>query len=222
MTTIPNTVDSIYYDGNSIPTIQTTSMSPEPEPTPQPSTSSPIELLQTVSCTAQSELVLSNFVDYTKYYKYVLEFKNITFTEQAARLQVIYGYKNEGQQIWSTSSAEYYDNTDDFIGATVRSNSNLGTKGFFGIGNDNSSYRYANSPLTGKFEIYFNENTTTAIQGSCDLLYIRNTGGSISVAWSRSSLYFLNSIHKNIDSLKIFTNTGTLSIESLKIYGYKI
>ena len=222
MTTIPNTVDSIYYDGNTIPTIQTTSMSPEPEPTPQPTTSSPIELLQTVSCTDQSELILSNFVDYTKYYKYVLEFKNITFSELTARLQLNYGYKIEGEQTWATSAAEYYDNCDDFLGATVRSNSNLGTKGYFAIGNDNSSYRYANSPLTGKFEIYFNENTTTPIQGSCDLLYIRDTGGTISVAWSRSSLYFLNSIHKNIDSIRIFTNTGTLSIEFLKIYGYKI
>ena len=185
------------------------------------------DILQETTITSSvTEIKFENFVDNTKYHAYVLEFWNLKLTTSTNRLQIKLGqttYNDQTQEyetIYSTKANDYYSNSMDVLGSSIRSSAELASSAYFPLGSSNSNYRPTmNYPITGKFMFYIDGIQGSTINGTGKYEGIRNASGSITPDNGFMGIYFKNSDNYLINSIRLYPNVENIETGTIRLYG---
>ena len=153
------------------------------------------------------------------HYKLLYDF--IDTSEVGARLQMQYGYEQDGSVYWENDNTEYVYNTADFSGSVSKYGSYTATDSFFAFGNENSIYRNSGGSLFGELDFWNDGNPKHIVQANTRVSSFRIYNGN----WI-SNCGFYNFVYRNIgkhiiNSFRLTLDSGSYISGRFLIYGIR-
>lgn len=166
------------------------------------------------------ELLLENVFDGERFWTYKLLFSHIHMTVQNAQMRMMCGVRSDGGgTVWVTDPQEYNYHTADFSGTLSRFATYPFVNGFFGFGNEASTYRNDGGYVNGMLTIWNDGNPEHNIQARADTNSYRAYSDTIV---SNGGLY--NFTYRNVGaqvvrSLRFFLEDGNFISGKFTLYG---
>jgi hypothetical protein len=164
-------------------------------------------------------VVFENVFDASRFWYYKLSYNFIATSNDGERLLMVFGYDNDGTTVWETSVNEYSYNTNDFSGNVVRYGSFQFVDGFFGFGNDSSTYRNNGGWMHGEMNLWNDGNTAHKVQACAQASAYRVYGDTFIANGGIYNFVYKNAGEKVIRSLKIYVADGTITSGNFTLYG---
>jgi hypothetical protein len=168
-----------------------------------------------------SEVIFEHVFDASLFWHYKLSYNFITTSLTGERLLMVLGYEDGGATVWQTSATEYSYNTVDFSGSVAKYSTYQFVDGFFGFGNDSSSYRNNGGWMHGEMDVWNDGDVTHRVQASAQANSYRVSGNTFIPNGGIYNFIYKNAGAQVIRSLKIYVANGTLTSGRFTLYGIR-
>jgi hypothetical protein len=168
-----------------------------------------------------AEVIFENIFDGALFWHYKLSYDFITTSVAGERLLMVLGYADDYGTIWETSSTEYSYNTVDFSGSVAKYSTYQFVDGFFGFGNDSSSYRNNGGWMHGEMDVWNDGNIQHRVQASAQVNSYRVSGNTFVPNGGIYNFIYKNASAQVIRSLKLYVANGTLTSGRFTFYGIR-
>ncbi|MDR2812395.1 MAG: hypothetical protein LBB05_01205 [Puniceicoccales bacterium] len=182
----------------------------------------PWQLLREITIgNSVSAVVFENIFDASLFWHYKLTYSFITTSIDGERLLMVFGYEDDDTTVWETSIDEYSYNTTDFSGSIAKYGTYQFVDGFFGFGNDGSTYRNSGGWMHGEMDLWNDGNVAHKVQARACASAYRVYNDSFIGNGGIYNFIYKNAGAKVIRSLKIYVVNGTLTSGRFTLYGIR-